>query len=109
MPALQNKRKRRVSRDDKSLAGLTTKLAAGAGGLGGLAFLVGEEVGVGTLEIVDVAVIEVPDASGNFVEKGVGVGDEEDGAFVFFQRDVGGVCGFWIEVVGWLGEGEDCG
>ena len=42
--------------------------------MGGFAFLVGEEIGVGTLEIVDVAVIEVPDARGDFVEKVVVVG-----------------------------------
>jgi len=71
--------------------------------------LVGEEVGVRTLEIVDVAVIEVPDARGNFVEKVVVVGDEEDGAFVFLQRDIERVDGFEIEVVARLVEDEHVG
>ena len=77
--------------------------------MGGFAFLVSEEIGVGTLEIVDVTVVEVPDASGNFVEKIVVVGDEEDGAFVFLQRDVERVDGFEIEVVARLVEDENVG
>ncbi len=85
------------------------RLASGAGGLGGFAFLVGEEIGVGALEIVDVTVVEVPDASGNFVEKIVVVGDEEDGAFVFLQRDVECVDGFEIEVIARLVEDENVG
>jgi len=72
--------------------------------LSGFAFLVGEEVFVGTLEIVDMAVVEVPDASGDFVEKIMVVCDEEDGAFVFLQRDVERVDGFQIEVIARLVE-----
>jgi len=85
------------------------ELAAGTGGLGGFAFLVGKEIGVGAFEIVDVTVVEVPDARGNFVEKIVVVGDEENSALVFLQRDVKRVDGFEIEVIARLVEDENVG
>ena len=64
--------------------------------MGGLALLVGKEVGVRAPEIVNVTMIEVPDARGDFVEKVVVVCDEEDGAVVFLQRDIERVDGFEV-------------
>src|SRR5258705_4798809 len=82
-------------------------LTASAGCLRGFALLIREEIGVRTLEIVDMAVIEMPDAGGNFVEKVVVVGDEENGAFIALERDVERVNGFEIEVVGRLVKNKD--
>src|ERR1051325_211499 len=81
--------------------------AARPGGLRGFALLVGEEVRVRPLEIVNVAVVEVPDARGDFIEKVMIVRYEEDRAFVALQRDVECIDGFEIEVVGRLVENKN--
>src|SRR5579871_1230495 len=85
----------------------TMRLPPRAGGLRCFAFLVGQEVRVRPLEVVDVAVIERPDARGHFVEQIVVMGDEENGAFVFLQRDVQRVDRFEIEVVRRLVEDQN--
>ena len=70
-------------------------------------------LGVGALEVFDAeggwAALEVPDAGGDLVDEVEVVGDEEDGAFVLLQREVEGVDGFEVEMVGRLVEDEDVG
>jgi hypothetical protein len=51
----------------------------------------------------------MPDAGGDFFDEVVIVGDEQDGALVFLQRDVEGVDGFQVEVVGRLVEDQHVG
>ena len=66
-------------------------------------------LGVGTMEVFDCAVLEMPEAGGDFVDEVVVVGDEKDGAFVALEGDVKGVDGFQVEVAGGLVEDEDVG
>ena len=49
---------------------------------------VGDVFFVRALEVFDFAVVEVPDAGGDFVDQIVIVGDEEDGAFVLLEGEV---------------------
>src|ERR1035438_627049 len=61
---------------------------------------VGHVLFVGALEVFDVAVVEVPDAGGDFVDQIVIVGHQEHRARVLLQREVEGVDGLQIEVIG---------
>jgi hypothetical protein len=65
--------------------------------------------GVGTMEVFNGAVLEVPEAGGDFVDEVVVVGDEKHRAFIALESDVEGVDGFQVEVAGGLVEDEDVG
>ena len=55
-----------------------------------------EVFGVGTLEVLDLPVFEMPDASGHFVHQIVIVGDQQDRSVELLQRDVQGVDRFEV-------------
>ena len=61
---------------------------------------VGDVFFVGALEVFDVAVVEVPDAGGDFVDQIVIVGDQQHGTRVLLEGEVEGVDGLEIEVIG---------
>ena len=67
------------------------------------------EVFVRTAEIFEALVGNAPDSGGRFFEQVVIVGDEEERSFEFLQREVEGVDGFEVEVVGGLVEDQDVG
>ena len=77
--------------------------------LGGFFLGVDDVVGVGAFEVFDAAGVEVPDACGDFVDDVVVVGDEEHGAVIFLQREIEGVDGFEVQVIGGLVEHEHVG
>src|SRR5271165_1140898 len=74
-------------------------LARGAGGVH--VFL------VGALEVLNGALVEVPDACCNFVDEVVIVGDEQHRAFILLKRDIEGIDGFEVEMVRRLVEDQD--
>jgi hypothetical protein len=78
-------------------------IAVENGGCGLLVFL------VGAFEVLDGSVLEVPDAGRDFVDEVVVMCDEKDRSLVFLQRDVEGVDGFEVEVVGGLIEDKQVG
>ena len=80
-------------------------LSAGSG----FALGIGQEIFVGALEVIDLPVLEMPDARGDFVEHVIVVGDQEDGPFVLLQGDVERVDGFQIQVVGRLVQHQEIG
>ena len=80
-------------------------LSAGSG----FALGIGQEIFVGAFEVVDLALAEMPDARGDFVEDVFVVGDKQNGAFVFLQGNVQGVDGFQVEVVGRLVKNKEIG
>ena len=51
--------------------------------------------------------LEMPDARGHFVDHVVVVGDEQDRAVVFLQRDIQRVDGLEVEVIGGLVEHQE--
>src|ERR1017187_3219728 len=57
---------------------------------------VGDVFFVGALEVFDVAMVEVPDTGGDFVDEIVIVSDQKDGALVFLEGEVEGVDGLEI-------------
>ena len=75
--------------------------------LGGFSFGVGYELFVGAFEVVDFTVTEMPDACGDFIDDVVVVGDQEDSAVLALERDVEGVDGLEVEVVGRLVEDQE--
>jgi len=48
-------------------------------------------IGVRSLEVFYFAILEMPDASGNFLHHVVIVGDQQDGPIVFLKGNVQGV------------------
>src|ERR1017187_5724384 len=70
---------------------------------------VGDVFFVGALEVFDVAMVEVPDTGGDFVDQIVIVGDQKDGALVFLEGEVEGVDGLEIEVIGGFVEHQEVG
>src|SRR5882757_3962553 len=77
------------------------------GRLGSFFLGVGDEFFVGAFEVVDFALVEVPDAGGYFVDYVVIVGHKENGAVVALERDVQGVDGFEVQMVGGFVEDQE--
>src|ERR1035437_997845 len=70
---------------------------------------VGHVFFVRALEVFDFAVVEVPDAGGDFVDQIVIVGDQDHRALVLLEREVEGVDGLEIEMIGGLVEHQEVG
>src|SRR6185369_13913556 len=66
-------------------------------------------LGVRTLEIFDFVVVEIPNASGDFIHNAVIVRDQQHGLVVLLQSDVQGVDGFEVQVVGGLIQQQNIG
>src|ERR1019366_1685765 len=62
---------------------------------------------IGTLEIVDLAVFDVPDARGHFIHDIVIVSDQQDCSIVLLKGDVESVDRFQIQMVGWFVEDQE--
>src|SRR5437867_422295 len=68
-----------------------------------------EELPVGSLEVLDPAVFEVPDSSCHLIDHVMIVSYQEQGAGIPLQRDVKGVDGFQIQMVGRLVQNQEVG
>jgi hypothetical protein len=56
-------------------------------------FFFGQELGVGTLEVLYFPILEMPDPSGHFIHQIVIVSDEQDRSIVLLERDIQGLGG----------------
>src|SRR5215467_7805045 len=72
-------------------------------------FGLSEELLVGSLEVLQAVVLEIPDSSGHFIDHIVIVSYEEQGARITLKRDIEGVDRFQIEMVGWFVQYQEVG
>src|ERR1035437_5794391 len=102
---LRKTRRRREERQRQTSAEKAEKTAAfgpdwlgprGGCRLRGFFVRVGHVFFVRALEVFDFAVVEMPDAGGDFVDQIVIVGDQEHRALVLLEREVEGVDGLEI-------------
>src|SRR5947208_375023 len=68
-----------------------------------------EELRVGPLEILDPPMLEVPDSGGHLVDHIMIVSHQQQGAGIPLQRDVEGIDGFQIQMVGRLVQNQEVG
>ena len=68
-----------------------------------------EELLVGSFEILQAVVVEIPDSRGYLIDHVVIVSYEQQGARITLKRDIEGVDRFQIEMVGWFVQYKEIG